>query len=49
VASLEREEAQNALETVTGLLNRVPVYHLACTPDESAVLALEQLLEKERS
>ena len=49
VASLEREEAQNALETVTELLNRVPVYHLACTPDESAVLALEQLLEKERT
>lgn len=47
VASLEREEAQRCIETVTQLLERVPVYHLACTPDESAVLALEQLLEKE--
>lgn len=47
VASLEREEARKALETVTALLDRVPVYHLACTPDESAVIALEQLLEKE--
>lgn len=47
VGSLEREAAQRCLETVSRLLERVPVYHLACTPDESAVLALENMLKQE--
>ena len=32
-------------QTVLDALEVVPVYHLACTPDEEAVKALEQVLE----
>ena len=33
-------------KTVQCVLQAVPVYHLACTPDESAVTALEQMLKR---
>lgn len=38
---------QNALETVLQIVGSVPVLHLACTPDESAIAALEQVLGEE--
>ncbi len=47
VAALEREDAQRCLQSAMTVLEQVPVYHLACTPDESAVLALERLLRTE--
>lgn len=37
-----REDLTVCTQTVTEILSRVPVYHLSCTPDESAVFALEQ-------
>jgi hypothetical protein len=39
---LAKEE--NITETVTGVLSAVPVFELACTPDETAVTALEGVL-----
>ena len=33
-------------QTAEQLLRQVPVYHLACTPDETAVAALEKMLIK---
>lgn len=39
-----REASNKLLEQVTALLEMVPVYHLACTPDVRAVQALEHAL-----
>ena len=39
-----QEASQAMLEQVTELLETVPVYHLACTPDVRAVQALEHAL-----
>lgn len=36
-----------AMDTAARVTGAVPVYYLACTPDESAVLALEQQLGKQ--
>ena len=41
----DREDADRCAETIGRVLEQVPVYHLACTPDESAVRALQQQLE----
>lgn len=38
------EDMRRVSETVQHVARDVPVYHLACTPDESAVLALEKEL-----
>lgn len=43
----DRQDVTLVSETVQKLLEQVPVYHLSCTPDESAVTALEQLLGKQ--
>ncbi len=37
----DRQAVERCSETVAELVRQVPIYHLACTPDESAVLALE--------
>lgn len=37
-----REDLDACTRTVTEIISRVPVFHLSCTPDESAVFALEQ-------
>lgn len=37
-----REDLDRCTQTVTEIVTRVPVFHLSCTPDESAVVALEQ-------
>lgn len=42
----DRQDMAAVSDTVQQLVQRVPVYHLACTPDETAVAALEQLLGK---
>lgn len=39
---------QNALETVLQIAASTPVLHLSCTPDETAVSALERALREER-
>lgn len=44
----DREDVELCTRTVMETLQRVPVVHLACTPDESAVNALEAYLRKER-
>lgn len=43
----ERAEVDLATRTVTDILSRVPVYHLACTPDAGAVHLLKHTLEVE--
>lgn len=43
----DREDMALVSETVGKIAGAVPVYHLACTPDESAVTALEQALRKQ--
>ena len=40
-----REDTDRCSQTLLTVISQVPVYHLACTPDESAVIALEQALE----
>lgn len=46
VHTWNREDMAKAMDTVQKLIAAVPVYHLACTPDESAVTALEAVLGK---
>lgn len=43
-----REDMDLCTGAVMTAAERVPVFHLACTPDESAVIALEQELLKQR-
>lgn len=40
----DRQDVAVCTDTVMEVIGNVPVYHLACTPDESAVIALEQVL-----
>ena len=44
VNTWDRADVDRASETVMKIVSSVPVYYLACTPDESAVIALEQFL-----
>ena len=46
VHTWDREDVAACSETVMLAAQQVPVFHLACTPDESAVLALEQGLSR---
>ena len=41
------DEQRTFVDCVIEILGHVPVYHLACTPDEDAVTALETALKKE--
>lgn len=36
------EDIESCTQSVSDVVSRIPIYHLACTPDLSAVLALEQ-------
>jgi len=47
VSSWDSEAVEKAIQVVQEVIMSVPVYHLSCTPDESAVIALEKELEKE--
>lgn len=49
VNTWNREDVSAASGLVETLLGQVPVYELACTPDESAVNALEAQLRKQES
>ena len=42
-----REDVETATKTVSGIVERVPVYHLACTPDIRAVELLKHTMEVE--
>lgn len=42
----DQEDVRSSMDTVIQTVQQIPVYHLACTPDESAVLALENCLNK---
>ena len=42
----DKEDVAKVSATIEKLLQQVPVYYLPCTPDESAVAALEQQLRK---
>lgn len=44
-----REDTAEALNLVQKALEKIPVYELACTPDESAVTALETQIRKQVS
>lgn len=40
----DKNDVSMVMDTVSRVVQSVPVWHLACTPDESAVIALEQQL-----
>lgn len=44
---LAPDEMRTFVDCVIEFLEQVPVYHLACTPDEAAVIALETVLKKD--
>ncbi|MBO5322838.1 MAG: hypothetical protein J6A88_01890 [Oscillospiraceae bacterium] len=46
VNTWDREDVQRASSLVERVVRQVPVYLLSCTPDESAVVALEQMLKE---
>lgn len=46
VNTWDAEDIRLVSETVRKVAATVPVYHLACTPDETAVIALERLLRE---
>lgn len=45
VNTWDKRDVEQVSGLVQQVINQVPVYQLACTPDESAVNALEQMLE----
>lgn len=45
VSAWDREDVSLVSDAVKRLAETVPVYHLPCTPDESAVIALENALK----
>lgn len=47
VNTWNRQDVERCTQTVMDVLSSGPVFHLACKPDESAVLALEQALKNE--
>lgn len=46
VNTWDRKDLELASETVRRVAERIPVYHMPCTPDEAAVIMLEQELKK---
>ena len=46
VSVWDRDAVSATSQTVMDVLEAVPMYHLACTPDETAVDALKKLLER---
>ena len=47
VNTWDADDMNQVSQAVQRIAQEIPVYHLACTPDESAVLALEQALRKQ--
>lgn len=48
VNAWDRDDLQHCTDAVMKTITSVPVFHLACTPDESAVIALERAMEEMR-
>ena len=46
VNTWDREDMERTSTVVQRIVERIPVFHMPCTPDESAVIALEQELRK---
>lgn len=46
VNSWDRTNVEMCMKTVTTVIENIPVYHLACTPDENAVRILEEECKK---
>lgn len=46
VNTWDKGDLELASDTVKRIAENIPVYHMPCTPDESAVIALEQELRK---
>lgn len=46
VNTWDKEDVSKVMDTVQQTVMNIPVYYLSCTPDESAVSALEQTLGK---
>lgn len=44
VNSWDRQDVDRCIGLVQRVIDQVPIYHLACTPDESAIRALEGVL-----
>jgi hypothetical protein len=42
----DQDDAESCVRTVMSVVEQVPVYYLACTPDETAVDALEKMLKR---
>lgn len=49
VNTWDKEDVHLASKLVEQVVGKVPVFQLACTPDESAVIALEQALRKQET
>lgn len=47
VNTWDREDMERVSAVVQKVAEQIPVYHLPCTPDESAVIALEEVLRKQ--
>ena len=47
VNTWDRDDMEKATQTVSGVISRIPVYYLACTPDIRAVEALKHTMEVE--
>lgn len=45
VASWNKDDMENVLTNIEKLLVQIPVYQLECTPDESAIIVLENALK----
>lgn len=48
VNSWDRGDLEQCTDAVMKVIASVPVFHLACTPDETAVIALERAMEEMR-
>ena len=48
VNTWDREDVEKATKTVSEVISRIPVYHLACTPDVRAVELLKHTMEVEK-
>lgn len=47
VNTWDREDMERVSAVVQKVAEQIPIYHLPCTPDESAVIALEEVLRKQ--
>ena len=48
VNAWNKSDTEQVSQVVREVVERVPIFYLACTPDESAVVALEKALHEKR-